>query len=373
MFTCSTEWLVGGLVAAFALAGSAAAVPLDEGLPLQRVFDEMDADGGDVSAIRNMRRDSRGELAWGESYRMMSYAAMYEATRDPKYLDRLALHFEAVLSVRDDRDGAEDVIRGRVLPAWGSTRYSKGKRTCWIVHAGMITYPGAAFARLVREQRGLRARYGPKADEYLSAIEETVRAFDEEWRDGPGDGEGYYFGRALGRYLPLNQQNALGRTLVQLHGATRKPVYLEKATKLARFFKRRLTARDNGAYDWAYWPPLDAKGPSSGEDISHAAINADFACLAHENGIVFTDEDMRHFADTFTKSISRGDNRFANTVSGAGDSGRYAGSVGRWLALAKYEPAVHDIVRGYLYSLDPPPRGSVAMLMVANLLKYGRQ
>jgi hypothetical protein len=352
------------------VAPDAASAPLSPDTPLQAVFDQMDADGGDVSRIRSIGRDARGELAWGESYQMMAYVAMYEATRDVKYLDRLVLHFDAVLSVRDDRDGAHDAIRGRTLPAWGSTRYTNGTRYCWIVHAGMITYPAGTFIRIVREDADLAAPYGAKADEYLSALEQTVAAFDADWRTGPGDGEGYYLGESLGKYLPLNQQNALGRTLIELHAATDAPAYLDKATRLASFFKRRLTTRDDGAYDWAYWPSLDAQGPSSGEDISHAAINADFACLAHENGIVFTAEDMERFADTFTKSISKGDGEFADTVAGTGASGRYALSVGRWLALAGYRPAIHGLVREYLYSVDPPPAGPVAMLTVANLLRY---
>lgn len=146
--------------------------------------------------------NDEGQLAWGESYRMMAYVEMYEATGDVSYLDKFVKRADAVLDCRDERKGITDDIRSRVVPAWSSTKYSKGKRYCWIVHAGMITYPIARFVMVARAEPALGTSYLDKAFKYLKLIEETCAAFDEEWRNGPNAGEGYYFGRYLGKHLP---------------------------------------------------------------------------------------------------------------------------------------------------------------------------
>lgn len=347
------------------------AEPLDPSLSIPEHFDRLDTDGADLSAI--LKAEKPGNLAWGESYRLMAYVAMYEATGEPRYLDRVVARFGALLEIRDDRAGRKDEVRGRAMPAWGTGHYSKGKWYCWIVHAGMLTHPAASFVRLVQADPSLEARYGTHTAAFEAELRATITGFDEEWRDGPGPGEGYYHGRYLGKHLPLNQMNALGRTLVELAAATGDTVCEERAARLARFFKRRLARKPSGAYDWAYWPPLDPSGPSGGEDISHGAINADFAALCYEQGFVFAHADMKAFAATFTQSVTRGPDGFADTVAGTGDSGRYVGSIGRWLRLSPHDPAIWGLCHQHYFALDPPPSGPVAMLALANLARYDRR
>ncbi len=354
-----------------ALTSSALSAPLDPEKPLRELFDECDADWQNTTGITKAKEP--GNMAWGESYRLMAYPGMYEATRDTKYLDHLTHRFDALLTVRDDRTGRRDEFTGKAMPAWGTAHYSKPKWHCWIVHAGMLTYPAASFVRIVKADPNLQARYGAKADEYAAALKETIAGYDPDWRNGPGEDEGYYIGRALGdKHLPLNQMNALGRTLAELAVALDDPVCRDRASRLARFFEHRLTTKPSGAYDWAYWPPTEPAGPSSGEDISHAAINAEFAVLCYERGIVFDRADMDHFAATFTKSIYKGPGNFAASVAGKGEKSRYSVSVGRWVRLAQFDPQIAAAVKAYYFSLDPFPRGSVPMLGLANLLKYGK-
>ena len=108
-------------------------------------------------------RQSGAELAWGESYRLMAYISMYEASGDVVYLERAVGRFEEIIKIRDDKKGVKDEIRGRILPAWCSTKYTGGKEYAWIVHAGMITYPIARFAYLILRDSELKEHYGEKA------------------------------------------------------------------------------------------------------------------------------------------------------------------------------------------------------------------
>lgn len=64
--------------------------------------------------------DSRGNLAWGQSYILRSYLAMYEAFNDTRYLDLLCRNIDAILDTRDSSRGVTD-WRGESLPAWRAT------------------------------------------------------------------------------------------------------------------------------------------------------------------------------------------------------------------------------------------------------------
>ena len=334
---------------------------------LKAEFDRID---GLSSSFGQLAYEQPGILAWGESYRLMAYVYAYEATGDTKYIDRFISHFDEVLALRDDRFGRRDVSRDRVMKAWGSIKYSNGVWHCWLVHAGMITFPAARFVRLVYENPRKLGGFRSKADEYLVAIRETVAEFDSEWHDGPGVGEGYYseHGTQFDDYLPLNQMNAMGRTLFELYRVTHERQYLRKAVRLATFFKNRIKRCENGAYDWSYKPSLNP-GPSSGEDISHAAINVSFAEVAYENGAVFKLEDMKAFAATFTKNIYKAEGSFAASVSGNGDAGELSSQVLRWANYAKYDPSIRDILLKFLFSeQNHKPRGSVEMLGLAYLM-----
>ena len=62
-------------------------------------------------------------LAWGESYIMMGYMAMFRATEDPQYLRQLIDHAENVILQRDDSTGQTDYL-GRSEAAWSCTKYT---------------------------------------------------------------------------------------------------------------------------------------------------------------------------------------------------------------------------------------------------------
>jgi len=356
-----------------ALAASVLLVqtPWGGAMTARQVFDQMDTFGPGEDLTVGQFAEQPGEYAWGESYLLASYVTMYEATGDTRYLDKSVSRFRVLLSLRDDKKGKRDELRGRIIAAWGTEGYSNHKRTCWNVHAGMLTAPAAHFVRLVKERRRLQRRYGAIAKEFTTALEETVASFAPDWRDGPNKDEGYYVEAALnGEHSPLNQQNALGRTLIDLAVVTGKRDYRDKAVKLAAFFKRRLRLSANGAYDWSYWPKLEPPYENGSEDISHAAINAEYALRCYENHIVFTKEDMQRFAATFLKSIYHGDGKFGDTVDGKGD-GRFASQCGRWGCLASVNREVARVIHDYFWRQDPPLAGTTTMLALAYLAQHG--
>ncbi|MFM9031767.1 MAG: hypothetical protein ACKOTF_14050, partial [Opitutaceae bacterium] len=160
-------------------------------------------------ALRKPVTTEGGSLAWGESYLLAALAEMLETGRDPRHAAQLVALADHVLASRDDRQALRDEVRGRGMRAWGWTKYSKGRRFAWAVHTGMLAAPLARFAATVGRDAKLKATFGADAARNSRAAEESVAAFADEYRDGPGAGEGHVVCPFLGKHLPLNMQNAL--------------------------------------------------------------------------------------------------------------------------------------------------------------------
>ena len=119
-------------------------------------------------------------LANTESVLMMSLAAMFRATGDPLYLERLAWYADGVLANRDDHRGVYD-YRGDSGACWRDMYYSGGPPYCWVLHDGVIIEPMLEFARLVHTH-GLGAElaydgepFADKAETYTVSAEETAQ------------------------------------------------------------------------------------------------------------------------------------------------------------------------------------------------------
>jgi hypothetical protein len=319
--------------------------------------------------------NKNGELAWGESYILMGYVEMYRATDDPSYLDRLVEHFDRILRNRDDRraPSVKDYYRKVPLAGWGSDEYSKSRWHVWAVHTGMICQAPMDFVALVKARLRLRKRFAAKQEEYLARIRESVAAHDPEWRNGPGPDEGYYVDPGIGP-LPLNQQNALGTVILGLYLVTRDHVYKERATRLANFMRNRLRRTPDGAFDWSYWPRPDGTGAGS-EDISHAAINIEFAVRCREAHIVFDEGDMKAFANTWTAYVRRADGEWADTVGGGGGPNTHIPqALGRWLDLCRYDRKIFEDAKQAFAALDDEQgSGGANMLGLAKLARWQKE
>lgn len=302
-------------------------------------------------------------LAWGESYVMSGLAAMFRATGHPMYLERLAAHVDALLLQRDDALGVTD-YRGVSGACWRNTSYQDGGEPyCYAVHTGMLVYPMLEYVAALRSAPRYEDRIaadgetlGAKAERYLVAAQESVAFHEFEWNDA-----GYYvfapdasFLAYAGQDQPLNQSNALGRVHVLLAALAPGGDDLTKATALASRMQSMITVGGDGAYLWNYWGGALA---GDGEDVSHAAINVDFAALCAAHGIVFDEADVLGFATTFMERVYVDDATFSDWVGGGStnDPG-YRPQVGRWLAVARARTGVYTAVRD-LYDVDYPPAG----------------
>ena len=95
--------------------------PKPPGYSTREVYDWADATYRHIQASRSAPAEpDGGPLAWGESRALHSYLAMYEATSDTVYLDRLVHFSQPVLAVRDDRVGRADYL-GRSQGTWSAS------------------------------------------------------------------------------------------------------------------------------------------------------------------------------------------------------------------------------------------------------------
>ncbi len=236
-------------------------------------------------------------------------------------------------------------------------------------YIGPIYSPMTRFASLVERDQSLQADFGQAAQRYISAAEESLATWESCWRNGPGEGEGYYLLIPKGEPFwcdgvgaPLNYLGAVGQVLLDLHDLTGKPAYRDKAHRIGRLFKNELELRDNGAYVWQYWwgsgkngwTKADALSDNTpayspakyDEDMSHAAWEVEFAVQAYRRGIVFNEEDMGRLAATFTKNLWVPEsNDLTDRVNGdRNQKGTHNIAGGGWLELCEFDPRIFDIM-----------------------------
>jgi hypothetical protein len=278
-------------------------------------------------ALDRFRAQTDGsDLTFGLAWIMQGYIAAYESTGDMALLERVRQDIDYVLSVRDDKTGLVDEVRGRVVKSWSTTRdtgsmapENVGKRHTLALFAGNILQPIARWIYLVKRDPLAMARYSEQVAQYTQAARETIAEFDSDWREAviPGenanadrhgftvlDGEGYYYCPVQANPMSYNRQNAMGRTLVAMYLATGDQQYFDKAAKLARHFQRAgLRMAQDGGYQWygSYW----TTGTARMEDTQHAATSVMFMVDAMRAGIVFTQADMDKLVTTFYRFTQR--------------------------------------------------------------------
>lgn len=326
---------------------------------LRQLFTKLDSvDNGNWYSKNNNNANS--SFTWGESYVMDSYLYMYETTHDRYYLNKFVVHADGVLSWRDNLKGYKD-YKGQSLPGWSTI--SNGKKMHFPVE-GMITYPMAKFAYMVYKDSDL-VSYKSTADRYIKAVKKSIKIFDNTWVDNGTTG--YYIypkGSPIwcdGIEVPFNQYLTLARSQLYMYLATNNVFYLHRVTKMAQHFKNNLTLDPTiNAYKWLYWYRNGLNGWSasenrsintpnytgytSAEDLSHGAIDIQFAYEAYQAGIVFNEQDMVRFGNTIEKVLTRPDATFATNVDGIGTADITSfpyGGIGNYLYLHEFAPSVY--------------------------------
>lgn len=189
-------------------------------------------------------------------------------------------------------------------------------------HTGRIVSPLAQFAAIVKAEPKL-AKYSAKAAIYLASAETAITEMDPIWTD-KGDYGYFNFEKGIpfwsdGVPEPLNVQAASGSAYLNLYDATGNPLYLERATKLARLIQREFEPQDDGTFLYRYWfgvvrtgwKPEDNvsvntpyyAGQMTLEDLSHFQLSMRFMVEAYQHGLVFTRDDLEKWATTFHKKL----------------------------------------------------------------------
>jgi hypothetical protein len=161
--------------------------------------------------------------------------------------------------------------------------------------------------------------------------------------------------------VPFNQQLAAGGAFIVLWKLTGNSGYQQKAEGLARHFKGHLRMDSTGGYEWDYWYGKGLARYRSLEDISHGAIDVDFAVRAAQESLVLSRDDIVRFVLAFF--------RYTNSSEGNVEQARDA--AGRWLELAGLDCRVYHRVFPHLMAKDGSQHSQV-LLGVAKLAKYVR-
>ncbi|GAA3472599.1 hypothetical protein [Nonomuraea roseola] len=290
------------------------------------------------------------------------------------------------------------------MPVLGVTPFTS-QPVVFTVHTGMITYPMASFAKIVFRSPKLLVvpKYRQKAVEYLKAARDAAAVHDDEWRQTE-DGHGYFVwnkGTPLGNdgtEQPTNQSLALGQTYAELAAATGDPFYRDRTQRMARTFARELQVDTDDAYVWTYWPTFGkvhngfaktdgvseytpSSNPGRGvEDLSHGAIDVEFAAAAFRNHLFYKGEDMARFARTYSRNLiaptgADGHPTAYQRVNGTGSTtsaGQYL-QAPRWMAVAQWDEAVFTHARSIYEARAVQPQLGSYLGCVAYLNWHARR
>ena len=341
-------------------------------------------------AIADMEFGTR-PVMWSMDYWMISMNEAYHATGNPYYLQEILRCIRAVLDYRDDQRGAM-LYNGAIAPVWGTDIYSGGTgRRYYSGHSGMITYPMFEFLLLLENEPEMLADLGEEYDEILALAQETLDYHDRDWNEGPGADEGHFFNHVDSEYRPqyqndpqpANLQCAMGRALWTSWKVSGNTGHRDRAIKLARYIKNRLTLATDGAYYWEYQLPVNPVTQTRdrenviSEDVGHAFLTLSFPILMAQDGVVFDDEDMLRFAKTMKQGFGRfNDGVLFGEVNGSplrfdtvNEIKGVVGSIYGWARLTPWDPEIFDrVVEFYLkYHANSDNHVSNAVLIRYNL------
>ena len=270
------------------------------------------------------------------------------------------------------------VVRGGGLPMDGTVAF-ESLYYAYAVHTGQISYPLAAFARLVFTTPALSGHHRT-AQTFAAAAHAAVAFHDDEWHESGADRGDYVWplGAPLnfdGTIQPFNQSHGLGQTIAELHRIEPDAEYANKVGRMVRSW-RNDRVLDGEAAVWSYWPTYSevyrgwARGevestytPScsattSAEDLSHAAITIEFIRAAQQAGIEATEVDLASLAATYRDKVARGADQVWGRVDGTTDaSASYIAQIGRWLPIDKQGPDVESHIQATYLRSGAPSRG----------------
>lgn len=405
-----------------------------------------------------------GGLAWGQGYAMLALLRMYQATRRPEYLEKVAQTGEQIFAQTDRARRVTD-YQGRSGPVWrAGSKYTVSKTTLdspggvpivevryaghqsdeatvtvtpgstpetftlllygpgttpvrvnnvstsredtrnveatvlreayrpavpwtasvlagglpgpgvrqleagynvFVVHTGMITYPLALYARTVLQDPKLfRSQQRQYAERFLDRVRSAVAFHDLEWSTLSNSVAGYLSIKGSpvsrdGNFLPINQSNAMGRTLAELFRITGDRRYAERVENLASAWRASLRPQPGGGAAWSYWPPFskaytgytaadqvsiytpDIPPGHTLDDLGHSGITAEFAIAAHGAGIGVSSHDLAVLRQTYLRQLRSGPKSIRTRFGGPIANPSVAARCATWLGLGSSSIAQH--------------------------------
>ncbi|HUT33936.1 MAG TPA: hypothetical protein VNE39_10670 [Planctomycetota bacterium] len=288
-------------------------------------------------------------LGWSCGQDLQALVYLHQATGERQWLERLFRYAETMFSnLTPNRDG---------FLSWRSRRYSRRQKEFdFAVHDGMVLMPISRAIELVKRDQALEAAYGQRADKLLKIIEtQLIPKWDKHWRETAQGGFLVFptdpdFDPS-GATLPHNQYLPLGTVQLTLHRITGKAIYRQRAAKMARFFKSCLRLVDE-RYEWNYWDaagewdkPWDKPEEKRPEDTGHGSLDIGFVLACAENGLVFTETDIKRFANTLLQAMWNGapDQPTVGGYVNTKKPTRQSGNLQEWLLLCKVAPRVRQV------------------------------
>lgn len=245
------------------------------------------------------------------------------------------------------------------------------------VHQGMFIHPVALLIEAVKGDEALQAEFGEDADRFLEFINTHVLEKNEQdWLDMGEAGGAYRFEPKLtdrfpNRIMPHNQYGALARAWVVLAGVEGcHPLMAERAEDMLTQFKHYLQLdEENDAWRWRYWDWIEYGEPGSSgwEDTSHGHIDVSLAIEAARRGMVFTDEDMRRFANTWLEVMWNGNEEeplFAYRVA-EDENYKHSALMRDWCLLAEWDARAYDLALTAYEAAGQPAASAPVMLRCA--------
>jgi len=153
-------------------------------------FDELYPDSYWENVLSTLTNDD-GSIAWTVSRHMMGMVALYDATKDPRFLRWLARYAEKAMAARDDHCGKIDE-EGRSEPAWSTPRYGSGERRIYLVHSGLIIQPILEWAVRAEQTPKWSAKDEEKRQRLIDQCRETLLFHDYQLDAAPRRDETVY-------------------------------------------------------------------------------------------------------------------------------------------------------------------------------------
>ncbi|MBN1348411.1 T9SS type A sorting domain-containing protein [candidate division KSB1 bacterium] len=319
------------------------------------------------------RSDNGSTLSWGETYNLQAYNLMYLADGDTLWLYKLAEHGFAIKnSAKDlpaDTSLTVDSFYADGYLGWGNAQYS-GEYDEYLVWDGHFCTEIAKFIRTVYEDDQLIPIFGARADTLLRFLEQHVAAkwyaiWYEPRTNRPGElatNDTYHRwigGQNLDR-IPVNRYTAFGNFLLELSRISMSGHYTPFNPEMIPWYRQVVTEMAQEFHDLLEYNPLldmylwTYSTESSSNDLSHSAIETGFAFDCYQNGIVFTETDMKRMGHTLTRHLWKNPGDFRQTelwdyfnqteTSGNG----YDTYTRKWAQLGSIDPLVCAVESGVM-------------------------